>query len=135
MHSAQTAVVKRGEDFHLRNRSPRRRSEEKTRNTRSSLTSKNTAVRVAWISSTASQRLLPSTLMNTFNPYVAGTSCILKGGDRADHRMTELNELIASAKASGGGPSQTPSHGIRFPRRALSSPAVSRDCKLRQALR
>lgn len=36
--------------------------------------------------------------MNTFIPYVVGTSCILKGGDRADHRMTELNELIASAK-------------------------------------
>ena len=42
--------------------------------------------------------------MNTFNPYVVGTSCILKGGDRADHRMTELNELIASAKASGRAP-------------------------------
>jgi hypothetical protein len=39
--------------------------------------------------------------MNTFNPYVVGTSCILKGGDRADRRMTELNVLLASAKASG----------------------------------
>ena len=39
--------------------------------------------------------------MNTFNPYVVGMSCILKGGDRADHRMTELNELIAAAKANG----------------------------------
>ena len=39
--------------------------------------------------------------MNTFNPYIVGTSCILKGGDTADHRMTELNRLIASAKASG----------------------------------
>jgi hypothetical protein len=39
--------------------------------------------------------------MNTFNPYVVGTSCILKGGDKADHRMTELNVLLASAKASG----------------------------------
>ena len=38
-------------------------------------------------------------LMNTFTPYVVGSSCILKGGDTADHRMTELNELIASAKA------------------------------------
>lgn len=39
--------------------------------------------------------------MNTFIPYVVGTSCILKGGDRADHRMTELNELIASDKTNG----------------------------------
>jgi hypothetical protein len=39
--------------------------------------------------------------MNTFNPYVVKMSCILKGGDRADHRMTELNELIAAAKAGG----------------------------------
>jgi len=39
--------------------------------------------------------------MNTFNPYVVGTSCILKGGDTADRRMTELNELIATAKARG----------------------------------
>ena len=38
--------------------------------------------------------------MNTFTPYIPGTSCILKRGDRADHRMTELNELIASAKGS-----------------------------------
>jgi hypothetical protein len=38
--------------------------------------------------------------MNTFTPYIAGASCILKRGDRADHRMTELNELIASAKGS-----------------------------------
>jgi hypothetical protein len=37
--------------------------------------------------------------MNTFTPYIPGASCILKRGDRADHRMTELNELIASAKA------------------------------------
>ena len=39
--------------------------------------------------------------MNTFDPYISGTSCILKDGGRADHRMTELNALIASAKASG----------------------------------
>ena len=38
--------------------------------------------------------------MNTYTPYIAGASCILKRGDRADHRMTELNELIASAKGS-----------------------------------
>jgi hypothetical protein len=38
--------------------------------------------------------------MNTFTPYIPGASCILKRGDRADHRMTELNELIASAKGS-----------------------------------
>jgi hypothetical protein len=36
--------------------------------------------------------------MNTWTQYVVGSSCILKGGDRADQRMTELNELIASAK-------------------------------------
>ena len=36
--------------------------------------------------------------MNTFTPYIAGASCILKRGDRADHRMTELNELIESDK-------------------------------------
>jgi hypothetical protein len=34
--------------------------------------------------------------MNTFTPYIVGRSCILRGGDRADQRMTELNELIAS---------------------------------------
>jgi len=39
--------------------------------------------------------------MNTFDPYIVGTSCILKDGGRADHRMTELNALIAAAKASG----------------------------------
>jgi hypothetical protein len=38
--------------------------------------------------------------MNTFTPYIPGASCILKRGDRADHRMTELNELIASAQGS-----------------------------------
>ena len=36
--------------------------------------------------------------MNTFTPYIPGASCILKRGDRADHRMTELNELIESDK-------------------------------------
>jgi hypothetical protein len=36
--------------------------------------------------------------MNTFTPYIAGASCILKRGDRADRRMTELNELIESDK-------------------------------------
>jgi hypothetical protein len=36
--------------------------------------------------------------MNASTPYIVGFSCILKGGDRADQRMTELNELIASAK-------------------------------------
>jgi hypothetical protein len=61
--------------------------------------------------------------MNTFNPYVVGISCILKGGDKADHRMTELNELIASAKASGRTRivEKAPSHKIRFPRRASPS--------------
>jgi hypothetical protein len=39
--------------------------------------------------------------MNTFDPYISGTSCILKDGGRADQRMTELNALIAAAKASG----------------------------------
>jgi hypothetical protein len=52
--------------------------------------------------------------MNTFNPYVVGTSCILKGGDRADHRMTELNELIAAAKASGRPRSVERLHRTRF---------------------
>jgi len=36
--------------------------------------------------------------MSTFTPYIAGASCILKRGDRADRRMTELNELIESDK-------------------------------------
>ena len=36
--------------------------------------------------------------MNTWTPYIMGSACILKGGDRADNRMRELNELIASAK-------------------------------------
>lgn len=36
--------------------------------------------------------------MNTFTPYIVGFSCKLKGGDRADQRMTELNELIESDK-------------------------------------
>lgn len=36
--------------------------------------------------------------MNTWTPYIVGSACILKGGDRADNRMRELNELIASAK-------------------------------------
>jgi hypothetical protein len=35
--------------------------------------------------------------MNTFTPYIVGSTCILKGGDRADHRMTELNVEIASS--------------------------------------
>ena len=52
--------------------------------------------------------------MNTFNPYVVGTSCTLKGGDTADHRMTELNELIASAKASGRARSVERFHRTRF---------------------
>jgi hypothetical protein len=51
--------------------------------------------------------------MNTFNPYVVGTSCILRGGDTADHRMTELNKLIASAKASGRA-SSVERHRTRF---------------------
>jgi hypothetical protein len=38
--------------------------------------------------------------MNTFTRYIVGTSCIFKGGDRADHRMTELNVLIASRDGS-----------------------------------
>ena len=36
--------------------------------------------------------------MNTWTPHIVGFSCILKGGDRADRRMTELNELIESDK-------------------------------------
>jgi hypothetical protein len=55
--------------------------------------------------------------MNTFDPYISGTSCVLKDGGRADQRMAELNALIASAKASGkvyrGG---TPSRHIQLPR-------------------
>jgi hypothetical protein len=38
--------------------------------------------------------------MNTLTPYIVGSSCILKGGDTADDRMTELNVLIASGKGS-----------------------------------
>lgn len=38
--------------------------------------------------------------MNTFTPYIVGSSCILKSGGTADHRMTELNVLIASRKGS-----------------------------------
>jgi hypothetical protein len=52
--------------------------------------------------------------MNTFTPYVVGTSCILTGGDTADHRMTELNELIASAKASATARSVERLHRTRF---------------------
>lgn len=36
--------------------------------------------------------------MNTLTPYIMGSACILRGGDRADNRTRELNELIASAK-------------------------------------
>lgn len=36
--------------------------------------------------------------MNTWTPYIVSFHCTLKGGDRADQRMTELNELIASDK-------------------------------------
>jgi hypothetical protein len=36
--------------------------------------------------------------MNTFTPHYSGRVCILKRGGRADHRMTELNELIESDK-------------------------------------
>jgi len=46
------------------------------------------------------EALVSSEWMNTFNPHIVRASCILKGGDKADRRMTELNELIASAKAS-----------------------------------
>jgi hypothetical protein len=52
--------------------------------------------------------------MNTFNPYVVGTSCLLKGGDTADHRMTELNKLIESAKASGRARGVERLHRARF---------------------
>ena len=52
--------------------------------------------------------------MNTFDPYVVVMSCILKGGDRADHRMTELNELIASAKGSGRVPQRGETRRTRF---------------------
>src|SRR5260370_37538611 len=38
--------------------------------------------------------------MNTFEPYIVESSCILKGGDMADGRMTELNLLIACGKGS-----------------------------------
>ena len=38
--------------------------------------------------------------MNSLTPYIVGSSCILKTGDTADHRMTELNVLIASGKGS-----------------------------------
>jgi hypothetical protein len=55
--------------------------------------------------------------MNTFDPYISGTSCILKDGGRADHRMTELNALIASAKAGGKVPrGGTPVRHIPLPR-------------------
>jgi hypothetical protein len=53
--------------------------------------------------------------MNTFDPYISGTSCILKDGGRADQRMTELNALIASAKASGKVYRGSPRH-IPLPR-------------------
>jgi hypothetical protein len=53
--------------------------------------------------------------MNTFDPYIVDTSCILKGGDRADRRMTELNELIASAKVSA----KVPTVGRLHPTRSL----------------
>jgi hypothetical protein len=36
--------------------------------------------------------------MNTLTPHIVRFPCILKGGDGADRRMTELNELIESDK-------------------------------------
>jgi hypothetical protein len=36
--------------------------------------------------------------MNTRTAHIVRFSCILKAGDRADQRMTELNELIESDK-------------------------------------
>ena len=36
--------------------------------------------------------------MNTWTAHIVRFSCILKGGDRADRRMAELNELIESDK-------------------------------------
>ena len=36
--------------------------------------------------------------MNAWTEHILGFSCILKAGDRADQRMTELNELIESDK-------------------------------------
>jgi hypothetical protein len=36
--------------------------------------------------------------MNTWTAHIVRFSCILKGGDRADGRMAELNELIESDK-------------------------------------
>jgi hypothetical protein len=36
--------------------------------------------------------------MNTLTAHIVRFSCILKGGARADRRMTELNELIESDK-------------------------------------
>ena len=38
--------------------------------------------------------------MNTLTPYIVGSSCVLRSGGMADHRMTELNVLIASRKGS-----------------------------------
>jgi hypothetical protein len=61
--------------------------------------------------------------MNTFNPYVVGTSCTLKDGGRADQRMTELNALIASAKASGKGyRGGNPARHIPLPRPVTQFP-------------
>jgi hypothetical protein len=36
--------------------------------------------------------------MNTLTAHVVRFPCVLKGGVRADRRMTELNELIESDK-------------------------------------
>ena len=36
--------------------------------------------------------------MNARTAHIVRFSCILKAGDRADQRMTELNELIESDK-------------------------------------
>ena len=64
--------------------------------------------------------------MNTFNPYVVRMSCILKGGDRADHRMTELNELIASAKVCDRARIVESTHRTRFSFRDRLSPFPKR---------
>jgi hypothetical protein len=68
--------------------------------------------------------------MNTFNPYVVGTSCKLKGGDTADQRMTELNELIASAKINGkGGYSGSAIRTAYCPKPQIKTPPLTRGLK------
>jgi hypothetical protein len=46
--------------------------------------------------------------MNTLTAHIVRFPCILKGGDRADRRMTELNELIEFDKRTAAATRSVP---------------------------